>query len=139
MALTRTGLQELAAVRPAEAGALLAAGLWDGAYYLAGCAVECALKACILALVERTGIIFEDKKFAEKCWTHDPETLMTLAKLMKTLDADRVGDPLLDHNWLAVRAWDEKTRYVRTSETLARELYVTDPAHGVLTWVRQYW
>jgi hypothetical protein len=67
--LTRTDLQQLADARIAEANALLAAGLWDGAYYLAGYAVECALKACIMAYVERTGVIFEDKKFSEKCWT----------------------------------------------------------------------
>src|SRR5207248_2168644 len=40
MPMTRTQFQELAEVRIAEAAALLAAGLWDGAYYLAGYAVE---------------------------------------------------------------------------------------------------
>jgi HEPN domain-containing protein len=45
--MNRTEFQSLAEVRIREAKALLDAGLWDGAYYLAGYAVECALKACI--------------------------------------------------------------------------------------------
>ena len=52
--MNRLEFQQLAEVRVREAEALLAVGLWDGAYYLAGYAVECALKACILRLVEQT-------------------------------------------------------------------------------------
>jgi HEPN domain-containing protein len=37
----------MAMVRLKEANVLLRLGLSDGAYYLAGYAVECALKACI--------------------------------------------------------------------------------------------
>jgi hypothetical protein len=49
----RKDLQELSTVRPKEAAALLKAGLFDGAYYLAGYAVECALKACIAKGTQR--------------------------------------------------------------------------------------
>ena len=45
--MNRAGFQHLAELRLREAEALLAAGLPDGAYYLAGYSVECALKACI--------------------------------------------------------------------------------------------
>jgi HEPN domain-containing protein len=55
MSLSRTELQQLAEIRIAEANVLLANGMWDGTYYLAGYAVECGLKACIMAHVERTG------------------------------------------------------------------------------------
>src|SRR5204863_304605 len=48
--VNRTEFQQLAEVRIKEAEALLAAGLWDGAYYLAGYAVECGLNACIANL-----------------------------------------------------------------------------------------
>jgi HEPN domain-containing protein len=43
----RKDLQELSKVRLKEAKALLDLGMPDGAYYLAGYAVECALKACL--------------------------------------------------------------------------------------------
>jgi HEPN domain-containing protein len=42
--MDRYEFQELAKVRLKEANALLAAGLYDGAYYLAGYAAECALE-----------------------------------------------------------------------------------------------
>ena len=141
MSLNRTELQQLADVRLAEANALLAAGLWDGAYYLAGYAAECALKACIMARVERTGVIFEDKKFAEKCWTHDVEELVKLADLKTIRDTANTSDPALELNWVTVGQWKETRRYSRTTEAEARELYdaITDPNHGVLPWIKRHW
>src|SRR5438128_12577971 len=56
-------------------------GRWAGAYYLAGYAVECGLKACILAYVENTGAIFLNKRFLEGCWTHELEKLLITANL----------------------------------------------------------
>ena len=50
--MNRADFQRLADVRIDEAGVLLAAGRWSGAYYLAGYAVECALKACIATWAE---------------------------------------------------------------------------------------
>jgi hypothetical protein len=47
MSISREALQDLALARLAEAGHLLAGGFSGGAYYLAGYAVECALKALI--------------------------------------------------------------------------------------------
>jgi hypothetical protein len=38
--MNRRGLQELAELRASEAKALLDAGVYDGAYYLAGYAVD---------------------------------------------------------------------------------------------------
>ncbi len=48
--MNRIDLQQLARARLREAEALLNAGEWSGAYYLAGYAVECGLKACIAKL-----------------------------------------------------------------------------------------
>lgn len=45
--MDRGEFQQLSKVRLQEARALLKMGLSDGAYYLAGYAVEFALKACI--------------------------------------------------------------------------------------------
>jgi hypothetical protein len=45
--MTCTEFQAMAEVRLNDAETLLAAGLWDGAYCLAGYAVECGLKANI--------------------------------------------------------------------------------------------
>jgi len=48
--VNRTQLQQLAEERVRDAEALLKAGQWSGAYYLAGFAVEFGLKACIAKL-----------------------------------------------------------------------------------------
>ena len=45
--MNRSDFQQLADVRIDEAAVLFAQGKYDGAYYLAGYAVECGLKACI--------------------------------------------------------------------------------------------
>jgi hypothetical protein len=96
--VNRADFQQLADVRIVEATALLAAGCWDGAYYLAGYAVECGLRACILAYVERTGVTFKDKKFSEKCWTHDAEALLAIADLTAAFDLAATADPTLGVN-----------------------------------------
>lgn len=141
MPLTRADFRLLADTRLAEAAALLAAGFWDGAYYLAGYAVECGLKACIMAYVERTGVIFEDKKYAERCWTHDLSALLLLADLKPDLDAASAADRVLEGNWKATIVWNESRRYVRTPEADARKLYaaLTDPTHGVMPWIKRHW
>jgi hypothetical protein len=138
---SRTEFQQLADVRVAEAAALLAAGLWDGAYYVAGYAVESALKACILARVERTGILFEDKKFAADCWTHETDKLLTLADLKIDRDRDAPPGTPKDMKWKIVARWNVESRYKRFSQAEAKELYaaITDPTDGVLTWIRIRW
>ena len=58
--MDRKDLQTLSRVRLKEATSLLNLGFYDGAYYLAGYAVECALKACIAKGTRRYE--FPDKK-----------------------------------------------------------------------------
>lgn len=141
--LARTDLQQLADVRLAEAGALLAAGLWDGAYYLAGYAVECGLKACILARLERRGadVIFEDKKFSEKCWTHKLDDLLQLADLEAVRLAEAKSNSRFETLWRQALKWKEDARYRRLTQATAEELYlaITDPADGVMRWIRLHW
>jgi HEPN domain-containing protein len=139
--MNRAYLQKLANDRVADAKLLLSGKRWGCAYYVAGYAVECGLKACILAHIEKTGFIFEDKKYAEKCWTHDLEELMRLAHLQVDFDVAMSAD--VDHagNWEIVKDWTEASRYLQTTKTDAQELYraITDNNHGVLTWVRLRW
>jgi HEPN domain-containing protein len=139
--VNRAELRQLAEDRILDAKHLLAAGRSSGAYYLAGYAVECGLKACIMALVERTGIIFEEKKFAERCWTHDLKELVKLAALRSVLEAETAANAVLFNNWQVVGAWTEESRYLQKTQAEAEGLYdaiVNDP-HGVLTWIRKYW
>lgn len=139
--MNRTLLQDLAEERAKEASSLLDDKFWSGAYYLAGYAVECGLKACVLAHVEKTGAIFRDRKFSEKCWTHDVEELVKLADLQGVLGIAIASSPALARNWAVVKDWNEASRYKKWSDAESRELYeaVTDHAEGVLAWIRGHW
>jgi hypothetical protein len=137
--LNRADFQQLADVRLQEAGILLSQGCFDGAYYLAGYAVECALKACIARLTQEHD--FPDRDFARDCFTHDLDKLVKLAGLESTRDVDIKANSALRINWTVVKDWTETSRYTRNAATLAQQLYeaVADPVDGTLQWVKQYW
>ncbi len=82
--MNRADLQKLSNMRIREAKILFAAGEHSGAYYLAGYAVECALKACIAKGVQRYD--FPDKSLAQESYSHDLDKLIKLAKLNSELE-----------------------------------------------------
>lgn len=137
--MKRKDFQELAALRLKEANVLLKARCWDGAYYLAGYAVECALKACISKRTERHD--FPDKKRANDVHTHQLVTLIKYSGLDEALKALERTNPELDANWVLVRDWSQDSRYGRPSQIDAENLLraLTDRKHGVLRWLRQRW
>lgn len=137
--MNRTDLQHLANERIAEAKILLDAGKWSGAYYLAGYAVECGLKACIAKLTKPDE--FPDKHFGTKCWVHDIEPLLEFAGLKTERNADAARNVNLDANWVTVRAWKETSRYELKTQTEAQALYdaITQDPDGVLPWIRLHW
>lgn len=142
IAVNRAELQQLAEDRILDAQALLAARRWSAAYYLSGYAVECGLKSCVLAYVTGSpDVIFQDKRYSEKCWTHNLEDLVKLAGLDAVLDADGAANPLLGRNWLVVRDWNELARYQQKTEFEARELVdaINDNTNGTLQWIRARW
>jgi HEPN domain-containing protein len=64
----RFELRQLAEDRIADAAILLAGGRWSGAYYLAGYAVECGLKACVAKLTNQDDFP-RDRRFVEECYS----------------------------------------------------------------------
>lgn len=139
--VNRAQLQQLAEDRIVDARCLLDGGRWSGAYYLAGYAVECGLKACIMAHVEAVGAIFQDKKFSEKCWTHDLEELLKLANLKPTLDADTAANTAFSTNWGVAKDWKETSRYEQKTQAQAQTMYdaIASNPDGVLPWLRIRW
>ena len=138
--MNRADFQKLANDRVADAKVLLAAKRWAAAYYVAGYAVECALKSCVIAYLMRTDQ-FPERKYSEQCWTHGLVQLLGLAGLKADLDAASAADPDLLANWDAVKDWREASRYARTPKIKAEELYdaITDKKHGVLPWIKARW
>jgi hypothetical protein len=141
-AVDRADFQRLANERIADARALLAARRWAAAYYLAGYAVECGLKACILRrLATAADVVFEDRRYSEKCWTHNLAQLLDLAGLTAALAADAAADPALQNYWDTVKDWNESSRYARKTKADAEVLFdaITDKKHGVLSWIKARW
>jgi HEPN domain len=138
--VTKAEFQELAEQRLVEAKALLDHGQWDGAYYLAGYAVELGLKACIIKTVLATDA-FPDREFSKNCYTHDIDQLVVLAKLKSERKTAMDADPDLMTNWALAKDWSEQKRYHRIDKTEAETLYaaISDALHGVLPWIKTQW
>lgn len=139
--MNRAELTQLSHDRIEDARILLANQRWGAAYYLVGYAVETALKACILKFVEETGVIFTDKKFSEKCWSHRFDELIKQANLEPTLGTDIGANASLGSNWSIASYWNESSRYQRKTEVQAQQLYdaVTNNSDGVFTWITRHW
>lgn len=119
---------------------MLENGQYAGAYYIAGYAVECALKACIARQVQQYD--FPDRDLAQKSYTHRLADLIAVAQLDGLLAAQVRAFPGFASNWKIVKDWNEASRYdPGISEKSARDLYsaITDVTIGVLPWLRTIW
>ncbi|CAN5915886.1 hypothetical protein BH23PLA1_BH23PLA1_23780 [soil metagenome] len=94
-----------------------------------------------MADIEKTGVIFQDRKFLEKCWTHEIEVLVKAAGLERDRGLDISTNPDRDTNWQIAKDWSEAARYEQKTEAQARRLYqaVADPTNGVLPWIKNSW
>jgi hypothetical protein len=137
--MDRKGLQDLSKVRLKESRALLRLGLHDGAYYLAGYAVECALKSCIAKRTLRHE--FPDKTRVVSSYSHKLGELLKVAGLERAFGERARGDLTFVQNWKVVESWSEQSRYTRNQEMAAQELLmaITDRHHGILSWLKLYW
>lgn len=137
--MNRTDFQEIAELRLRESKALLAAGFSEGAYYLAGYAVECALKACIAKRTREHD--FPEKKLVNDSHTHDLGKLLQLAELKIDLEAAMQANPAMQSSLDAVQDWSETSRYEKKSVQEATELLqaIEDQAGGLLPWIKLRW
>ena len=137
--MNRKELQTLSKIRIKEAKALLDKGLYEGAYYLAGYAVECALKACIAKNVRQHD--FPDKRLVIDSYTHDLVKLVRTAGLDAELEHKTKESPNFVANWKLVKDWSENSRYRKSTATEARDLYdaITAQEHGILPWIEEHW
>jgi HEPN domain-containing protein len=135
----RKDLQDLSKIRLKEATALLKLGLFDGAYYLAGYSVECAIKACIAKETKRGE--FPDKRRVDSSYTHSLKELIRVAGLEYARNERISSDPAFKTNWEAVQAWTEQSRYERNSQKVAELLVgaAADRRHGIISWLKLHW
>lgn len=137
--MNRIDFQRLAELRLQESKSLLAARFPDGAYYLAGYAIECALKACI---AKRTHEHDFPEKGSHRWFTHGLEELFAFAELKMDLELTLRANPGMNAKWATVKNWSEESRY-ETGKTSrdAEDLLaaIEDQPGGLLPWLRQRW
>src|SRR5712691_3706648 len=107
--MNRADFHKLTELRIKEAKVLLDRKCYEGAYYLAGYAVECALKACI---AKRTlAHDFPPKpQVVREYYQHDIKSLAKLAHLEPELN-ERLSVVQFSANWALVTKWSEEGRY----------------------------
>jgi hypothetical protein len=117
---------------------LLNAGLPDGAYYIAGYSVECALKACIAKGTKRYD--FPDKVRAQNSFTHNLKELVKVAELNADLLHQTTNSHFRD-NWDVVQRWSEQSRYRRYNADASAALIeaIENNRHGVMSWLKRHW
>jgi HEPN domain-containing protein len=134
MSQDRDTFRQLAELRLTEAKLLYANGLASGAYYLAGYAVECALKAVIAAGFRANEI--PDKSRVNNIYTHNLKDLLNLAGLKSPLENDMNEVSELRESWATISKWSEHARYeIWTSDAATTMLEAVGADKGLLQWL----
>jgi HEPN domain-containing protein len=133
-------LKDLALLRLDEAEALFAAGLYDGAKYLAGYVVELALKARICRLLDLDE--YPNQGELRRVYAvHNLDQLLILAGLRRAIDP--LNTPLFD-NWSTTILWKPESRYDAAGSVTRRDAEeilnaIRDSTNGVLAWIKTLW
>jgi len=137
--LNRTDLQRISEQRLREAKILLDAEAYPGAFYLAGYAVECALKSCIAKKFKEHE--FPDGDFVNSIYSHKLDQLLRHAGLEHEPEITVGSKSQLWEYWSYVKTWNESKRYEEPTPEEAKELYwaIADPTDGVLQWLKERW
>jgi hypothetical protein len=131
MAFERAALQRISEIRLAEAKLLAGASQPGGAYYLAGYAIECALKARIASRF-REGEI-PDRALVNSIYTHELTALLRLAGLESELEDAIEINIELGQRWAIVKKWSEQARYAIWTDDDASSMI--DAIEGMLAWL----
>jgi HEPN domain-containing protein len=137
--MKRRDFQRLARMRLKDARTLLSNGNNEGAYYLAGLAVECALKSAIARRTQRHE--FPPKpKIVYGMYEHDLSKLLASAGLEATLNGAVTNNATLKANWSLVKGWTVESRYHVRVVSNARGFYRSVAGrNGVMSWLRLHW
>lgn len=134
MSQDRDTFRQLAELRLTEAKLPYANGLASGAYYLAGYAVECALKAVIAAGFRANEI--PDKSPVNNIYTYNLKDLLNLAGLKSSLENDMNEVSELRESWATISKWSEHARYqIWTSGAATTMLEAVGADKGLLQWL----
>jgi hypothetical protein len=144
--MTRTEFQQIAILRLEEAETLLVQGKYNGCCYLAGYALESALKAVICHQMDNDDFFDVLKSETVRAFKiHNLKELIILAGLSRKYDDLRINNLILYDNWLIIFdeiRWSEQLRYQTTMTQRNAEnmiLAINQPENGIFEWIRKYW
>ncbi|MGO3745462.1 MAG: HEPN domain-containing protein [Alcaligenes aquatilis] len=134
--LKRADLQAMAEAKLVDANILYHNARYSSAYYLAGYAVEFALKSCISRQMARE--VIPDKSFVTRIYTHQLTELVKLAGLESDLKRQASE---FEVNWAITKDWSEQSRYEVMQQADAQYLLeaITNESHGVMQWIKRHW
>ena len=147
--MTREEYRQLSDLHVQHGKALLDAGLYAGAWYISGYAVECGLKACIAKLFRVTA----DDEFPEpvsgnpgggtiNLRSHNFKFLVLAAGLKLAWDGELNSRKPFRDNWKIVNEWSPEARYdIDRLPFETNEFYsaIVDPNHGVMECIGRHW
>lgn len=139
---SRDQLRTISKTRFKEVKILYQNNLFDGAKYLAGYAVETALKARVCKILDSD--YPETGEISKSFLTHKFDTLVKLGGLQKTLDNELSSNVNFKTNWSLATSWSEILRYnpIGTStKTDVADIInaLEDKKNGILTWLIKRW
>src|SRR5213592_3975425 len=108
--MNRADFHKLTEIRIKEAKVLLDNACFEGAYYLAGYAVECALKACIAKQTNRHDFPPTLDEVRD-VYTHQLTRLLKAARLTNPYQSEYQSNANFKSNWDTVKDWSEQKRY----------------------------
>lgn len=123
--------KDLSEARIREAAVLFNEGLYNGAYYLAGYSIECALKAFYCKQMQ-----FPPKDVS-RLYNHNLNELSESCGLREELNNAMKDDKVLAASWGVASGWSEEARYKIWNKQKAEEILdaINNPQNGVLTWI----
>jgi HEPN domain len=144
--MTRTNFQQIAILRLEEAETLLNQGKYNGCCYLAGYALESALKAAICSRMDNDDFFDVVKSETLRAFKiHNLSELVILAGLSSEYKALEVQNLILLANWEYIKndiKWSEQLRYQMGFTAIQAQTMIhaiNDPQNGILEWIKKYW
>lgn len=137
--VAKAELEALAQEKLDDAAALVADSRWSSGYYLAGYAIELALKACIAKSFK--AVTLPDKDLVNATYSHNLRNLVGTAGLSADLRGREQADANFAAKWSVVDSWSPESRYTGATQQQAKELLLAigDENDGVLAWIKAFW
>ena len=138
---TKVDFQYLAEERLKEAEIMFQTGLFSGAWYIGGYAIEFALKAviCNNLDVEMFDETVVNKGLSQPFRTHNLTFLVLTSGLYNKLNQAKNDRRNIFNAWNVVSNWKETRRYERAPANSAEIQEFLNSANLILLWIKTYW